>query len=180
MWPTGKWNSRIRVVREGTDKAIPSYLTVVMSPYPTWLFPKSQDCPLGTDGASSHWSGSGYKGRKGSSGKGAFSRSTRCSRSIQHCGVWRGKCEVTSAGNLPPSYLLLVLPSPPHFPISIHLDPCQGATQCSIFFTCGQTRNLFRKQSCSPTSCLSLEPDPGFHTCASCLSFPALGQAPKC
>lgn len=90
MWPTGKWNSRVKVVTEGTDKAIPSCLAVVMSPHPTWLFPKSQYFPLGTEGASSHWPGSGFKGRKGSSGKGAFSRSTRCSRSMQHCGGWRG------------------------------------------------------------------------------------------
>lgn len=113
------------MVTEGTDKAIPSYLAVVMSPYPTWPFPKSQDCPLGTDGAGSHWPGSGYKGRKGSSGKGAFSRSTRCSRSIQHCGVWRRKREVTSAGNLSPSPSYLS-PSPAPFPHFHSPGPLSG------------------------------------------------------
>lgn len=143
------------MVTEGTDKAIPSYLAVVMSLYPVWLFPKSQDCPLGTDGAGSHWPGSGYKGRKGSSGKGAFSRSTRCSRSIQHCGVWRRKREVTSAGNLSPSPSYLS--PPPHLtpasPFPFTWTPVREGPSAPHFSLVGRSRTS-RKQSCSPTSCL--------------------------
>lgn len=51
---------------------------------PHMALPEGKVLPLGTNWKSSHWPGSWYKGRKGSSGNGACSLSTRRSRSMQH------------------------------------------------------------------------------------------------
>lgn len=60
------------------------------APSPQGSSPQARSSPLGTAWGGCHWPGSWCRGRKGSSGKGAFSRSTPCSRSMQHCrGVGR-------------------------------------------------------------------------------------------
>uniref|UniRef100_A0A480IN38 Nuclear receptor-interacting protein 2 n=1 Tax=Sus scrofa TaxID=9823 RepID=A0A480IN38_PIG len=56
------------------------------APSPQGSSPQARSSPLGTAWGGCHWPGSWCRGRKGSSGKGAFSRSTPCSRSMQH---WR-------------------------------------------------------------------------------------------
>ena len=57
------------------------------APSPRASAPEAGRFPLGAvRGCRRHWPGSWHKGRKGNSENGAFSRSTRCSRSMQHCG----------------------------------------------------------------------------------------------
>lgn len=68
------------------DRVVPSHLALVMPHASHGAPPKVRSFLQGSEGKSHHWPGSWHKGRKGSSGKGARSRSTPCSRSMQHCG----------------------------------------------------------------------------------------------
>lgn len=121
MWSTeGNGAAGDRVATGGTDSVIPSYLAVVMPHSSIQQFPKARSFPLGTDWFSSHWPGSWYRGRKGSSGKGALRRSTPRSRSMQHCGDREGTQASLSreplSGGPPTSHRLpLLLALPPGF-----------------------------------------------------------------
>lgn len=84
MWPAGgNGTAGLRVVIERADTGVPSYLAS-RAPVPHTPLLLRQGLSLWGLTESSHWPGSWYRGRKGSSENGAFSRSTPRSRSMQH------------------------------------------------------------------------------------------------
>lgn len=98
---------------------------------------------------------------------------------MQHCGGVEGECELVAAGNLPPSLLFpFPLPLPTAFPCS--LLPCvrsPGPLSVSSphFSPVGrQIRSLSGSEGAVASFSSKLDP----YLCL--LSFPALGQAPKC
>ena len=115
------------------------------APFPHTALPQGKVLPLGTDWFGSHWPGSWYRGRKGSSGKGALRRSTPRSRSIQHCGEGQGHSASLSRE---PSLRALPLPTAsPYssfFPFSIHL--AGGRWDLVLIFHLWANKVLLRKQ----------------------------------
>lgn len=145
MWLTGKWSSMVRVVTEGTDKAVPSYLAVVMSPYPTWLFPKSQYFPRGLTGTAVTGQALGTKAGRAALGKGLSAVALGVPGRYSTVGR-EGKCELPSTvTSLPATSFLFPFLLPPASPgsllppVSIHLDPCQGGPSSPYFSFVGKS-----------------------------------------